>query len=54
VEKLGARVVVYELPDSLRLPHDVIDPRQRISRRDLVYPILVALARGDTIRAVTP
>jgi carboxylesterase len=43
----GASVRVFELPDSLGLPHDVIDPRQRVRRTDIVYPIVHALARGQ-------
>lgn len=43
----GAFVAAYELPDSLGLPHDVIDPRQRVRRLDVVYPIVQALARGE-------
>ena len=42
-----AFVAAYELPDSLRLPHDVIDPRQRIRRTDVVYPVVQALVRGE-------
>jgi len=44
----GASVSVLELSDSLDLPHDVIDPRQSIRRTDVVYPIVHALARGQT------
>jgi esterase/lipase len=43
----GASVRVFELPDSLGLPHDVIDPRQRVRRTDVVYPIVQALVRGE-------
>ena len=39
----GAKVVTVWLPDSLRLPHDVIDPRQPIHRTDVVYPLLESL-----------
>ena len=44
----GAMVQAYELPDSLGLPHDVIDPRQRVARPDVVYPLLIALAHGES------
>jgi carboxylesterase len=44
----GASVSVFELPDSLGLPHDVIDPRQRVRRTDVVYPIVQALVRGQS------
>ena len=39
----GAKVGVVMLPESLALPHDVIDPRQPIKRPDVVYPILDSL-----------
>ena len=44
----GAAVHAYELPDSLGLPHDVIDPRQRVQRPEIVYPALIALLHGET------
>jgi esterase/lipase len=43
----GATVSVYEIADSLGLPHDIIDPRQRVHRLDVVYPAIVALAHGE-------
>ena len=39
----GAKVAVVTLPDSLGLPHDVIDPRQRIKRMDVVYPMIESM-----------
>lgn len=42
----GASVQTYELPASLGLPHDVIDPRQRVKRPDVVYPLLLDLVAG--------
>ena len=39
----GTPVRVYEFPDSLRLAHDVIDPRERGSDTAAVYPVLDAL-----------
>jgi esterase/lipase len=42
----GRSVRVYELPDSLRLPHDVIDPRHPGGNPDVVYPVLAALVGG--------
>jgi esterase/lipase len=42
----GADVRVYRLAASLKLPHDVIDPRQRIRRPDVMYPTLIALVNG--------
>lgn len=42
----GATVHEYQLPAALGLPHDVIDPRQRVRRPDVVYPIIEALVSG--------
>ena len=44
----GATVKVYELPATLGLPHDVVDPRQRMRRPDVVYPVIAALVGGGT------
>jgi esterase/lipase len=43
----GAFVRVYELPDSLGLPHDVVDPSQPHSRADVLYPVFAALTHGE-------
>ena len=43
----GTRVHVYQLPDSLRLPHDIIDPRHPGSDTAAVYPVLTALLAGE-------
>ena len=43
----GTPVRVYEFPDSLRLAHDVIDPRERGSDTAAVYPVLDALVNGS-------
>lgn len=45
-QKHGASTHVYELPDSLLLPHDVIDPRHPGSNVAVVYPVLDALIGG--------
>src|SRR4051794_5582577 len=42
----GATTAVYMLPDSLQLPHDVIDPRHPGSNVGVVYPLLDALIAG--------
>jgi hypothetical protein len=42
----GAVTHVFELPNSLQLPHDVIDPRHPGSNTDAVYPVLEALVAG--------
>jgi esterase/lipase len=43
----GAHVDVFEMPDSLSLPHDVIDPRHAGSRPSDVDPVLHALVHGE-------
>ena len=43
----GTPVRVYEFPDSLRLAHDVIDPRERGADTAAVYPVLDALVNGS-------
>lgn len=50
----GVSVDVYQLPDSLGLRHDIIDPRQRWAKPDVVYPILEALIRGEPLTAALP
>jgi esterase/lipase len=42
----GAAVTVYQLPATLKLPHDVIDETQPVSRPDVVYPALDAMVHG--------
>ena len=45
-QRRGTVTRVYELPDSLLLPHDVIDPRHPGSNVGAVYPVLDALIAG--------
>lgn len=45
----GTPVSVYEFPDTLRLPHNVVDPIQRRPNAAAVYPVLEALAHGDRV-----
>lgn len=47
------RVEVFEFPDTLHLPHDVIDPRQPRSDTALVYPVLAALTKGVPTRRLS-
>lgn len=44
----GATVHEYELSKTLGLPHDVIDPRQRVRRPELVYAAITALVSGQS------
>jgi esterase/lipase len=43
----GATVSVFELPDSLRLPHNIIDPRSGRALGDVVLELLRELAYGE-------
>ena len=40
-------VSVYEFPDSLGLPHNIVDPIQRRGNAEAVYPTLEALVHGE-------
>lgn len=54
----GMSVVVYQLPDSLKLPHDIVDVAKRTGRTEIVQPIMMALGYGKALPAwvvqVTP
>lgn len=43
----GAPVAVYELPDSLGLPHNVVDPIGREATPTAILPVLIALSHGE-------
>jgi len=43
----GVPVSVYEIPVSLGLPHNVVDPMQQPGNAAVVYPTLSALAHGE-------
>ena len=43
----GVPVSVYEFPDSLGLPHNIVDPIDRHADAGAVYPTLEALAHGE-------
>src|SRR5262249_59935545 len=43
----GVPVSVYEFPDSLGLPHNIVDPMHRRADAGAVYPTLEALAHGE-------
>jgi alpha-beta hydrolase superfamily lysophospholipase len=47
-EARGAIARIYQLPDSLQLPHDVIDPRHPGSNVNAVYPVLDSLLAGTS------
>ena len=43
----GARVNYYELSDTLKLPHDIVDPDEKNSRTGITNPVILALVRGQ-------
>lgn len=43
----GGHVSMYEFPDSLHLPHDVIDPDEASGNTAVTYPVIIALVYGD-------
>ena len=45
-QQRGAVTHVFQLPDTLRLPHDIIDPRHPGSNTQAVYPVLDGLIAG--------
>ncbi|HTR79186.1 MAG TPA: hypothetical protein VMH39_13795, partial [Gemmatimonadaceae bacterium] len=54
----GMAVAVYMFPDSLQLPHDVVDAARRGGTPEIVQPILLALGYGKAppawVARVTP
>jgi carboxylesterase len=44
----GATVLVYKFPAGLRLPHNVMEQTGRGGNTEIVYPVVMALARGMT------
>jgi esterase/lipase len=46
-EAHGAAVLVFELPDSLRLPHNIIDPREGHAMGETVLDLLHDVAYGE-------
>ena len=42
----GGRVIEFELPDSLQLPHDIVDRDEALGRTALTNPVLIALVHG--------
>ena len=43
----GAHVTTYELADTLRLPHDIVDPDERGGRPSVTEPVILSLVRGE-------
>jgi len=45
----GASVETHELSDTLRLPHDVVDPTERGAKPSVTEPLIVALLYGRQV-----
>ena len=43
----GASVSLYQLPDSLRLPHNIFDPTAAVGGRSIVLDLLTRLIHGE-------
>ena len=44
----GGHVSMFELADSLRLPHDIIDPDEVTGNTKVTYPVILSLLYGST------
>lgn len=44
----GGHVSMFELSDSLRLPHDIVDPDELTGNTKVTYPVILALIYGST------
>jgi esterase/lipase len=44
----GGHVVYYELTDSLKLPHDIVDPDEKTGNPKITDPIILALIGGGS------
>jgi esterase/lipase len=44
----GGHVSMVEFPDSLRLPHDIVDPDEATGNTKVTYPVFLSLLYGST------
>jgi carboxylesterase len=44
----GATVAFYEMADSLKLPHDIVDPDEKTGRPEISNPVILTLVRGGS------
>jgi hypothetical protein len=44
----GGHVSMFELSDSLRLPHDIVDPDEATGNTKVTYPVILSLLYGST------
>jgi esterase/lipase len=51
-QQKGGAVHYYELADSLKLPHDIVDPDETTGRTNISDPIILALIRGGMPPAI--
>ena len=47
----GGHVSMFELADSLHLPHDIVDPDERTGNTSVTYPVILGLLYGSTLAA---
>jgi carboxylesterase len=47
----GGHVSMFELADSLHLPHDIVDPDEHTGNVKVVYPVILALLYGSSLPA---
>ena len=50
----GAAVSYYTLSDTLKLPHDIVDPDEKGSKTEITNSVILALLRGQTPRDARP
>jgi len=41
-------VSMFEFSDSLRLPHDIVDPDEATGNTKMTYPVILSLLYGST------
>lgn len=44
----GGHVSMFEFPDSLQLPHDIVDPDEATGNTKLTHPVILSLLYGST------
>ena len=47
-EEKGAPVIYYEMADTLKLPHDIVDPDEATANPRITDPVFLALIRGSS------
>jgi hypothetical protein len=44
----GAPVTYYEMADTLKIPHDIVDPDEPTANPTITQPVILALIRGSS------